>query len=72
MYNLQFTKYNLLERKDAETQSFFIQSSKSKVLSSKFKVLSSKLWPKVPKVLKDLKDPNDLTDVNFARSGFES
>ena len=69
MYNLQFTKYNLLERKDAETQSFFIQSSKFKVQSSKFK-----LWPKVskvPKVLKDLKDPNDLTDVNFARSGFE-
>ena len=63
MYNLQFTKYNLLERKDAETQSFFIQSSKFKVQSSKFK-----LWPKV---LKDLKEPNDLTDVNFARSGFE-
>ena len=69
MYNLQFTKYNLLERKDAETQSFFIQSSRFKVQGSKFK-----LWPKVskvPKVLKDLKDPNDLTDVNFARSGFE-
>ena len=47
-----------------------VQGSRFKGQSSKFKVQSSKLWSKVPKDFKDLKDPKDLTDVNFARSGF--
>ena len=41
-----------------------------KVQGSRVKGQSSKLWSKVPKDFKDLKDPKDLTDVNFARSGF--